>query len=111
MASAQRKLIGVMRCFAFFVSSPFRKTVLHGIPYEDKMVSRDEHLKIKGTGEALFGQLPVLNVDGTTYGQSYSTAKFVARPGGLHKADPIEALIPPTTSEVSTFYRRGYHYT
>jgi hypothetical protein len=50
----------------------------------------------------------VLNVDGTTYGQSYSIAKFVAKLGGLHKADPIEALRVEMSVDTSDDIRSKY---
>jgi glutathione S-transferase len=50
----------------------------------------------------------VLNVDGTTYGQSYSIAKFVAKLGGLHKADPIEALRVEMVVDTSDDIRSKY---
>jgi glutathione S-transferase len=79
-----------------------------GIPYEERNASYPDHAKMKESGEALFGQLPVLEVDGVTFGQSYSIAKFVAKLGGLHKSDPLEALgveqIVDTSDDIRSKY-------
>merc|ERR1711957_227710 len=57
---------------------------------------------------APFGQLPVLEVDGVMYGQSYSIAKCCAKLGGMHPEDPVAALaveqIVDTTDDVRSKY-------
>jgi len=62
------------------------------IPYEEKNVGFPELEEMKKSGESPFGQLPVLNVDGKNFGESYSIAKYVSKLAGVHSSDPLEAL-------------------
>ncbi|GMF17284.1 unnamed protein product [Phytophthora fragariaefolia] len=39
-----------------------------------------------------FGQVPVLEVNGTTYAQSMAIARYAAKLAGLYPADPVKAL-------------------
>ena len=66
------------------------------------------HAEMKKSGEAIFGQLPVLSVDGVTFGQSYSIAKFCAKLGGLHRNDPVEALRVEMVVDTSDDIRSKY---
>jgi len=63
-----------------------------GIPYEDERIEFDEFARRKEGGQLKFGQLPVLIVDGTQYGQSYAIAKFIARMGGLLPTNQLDQL-------------------
>uniref|UniRef100_K3WK14 Glutathione S-transferase n=1 Tax=Globisporangium ultimum (strain ATCC 200006 / CBS 805.95 / DAOM BR144) TaxID=431595 RepID=K3WK14_GLOUD len=55
-----------------------------------------------------FGQLPLLEVDGTMYSQSMAIARYAARVGGLYPENPVDALrvdmISETLSEILTAY-------
>ena len=61
-----------------------------GIPYEQTLLTPEEFSAKKPS--LLFGQLPVLAVDGNEFGQSYSIAKFVAKLAGLMPEAPLAAL-------------------
>uniref|UniRef100_K3WQT7 Glutathione S-transferase n=1 Tax=Globisporangium ultimum (strain ATCC 200006 / CBS 805.95 / DAOM BR144) TaxID=431595 RepID=K3WQT7_GLOUD len=46
-----------------------------------------------------FGQIPVLEVNGTLYAQSMAIARYAARVGGLYPQDPLEVLRVEMISE------------
>jgi len=79
-----------------------------GVDYIDDRISRDEQKKRKADGALPFGQVPILEVDGRLYSQSYSIAKYAAKLGGLLPADPLIALyveqIVDSTDDVRSKY-------
>uniref|UniRef100_A0A7S1WUL4 Glutathione transferase n=1 Tax=Alexandrium catenella TaxID=2925 RepID=A0A7S1WUL4_ALECA len=76
------------------------------VAYEDDRVAHDEMKRRKAAGELPFGQFPVLTVDGRSFAQSYSIAKYAAKVAGLMPADPLVALevesIVDATDDVRT---------
>jgi len=58
-----------------------------GVQYEDHRVSMDNK---DWKSDALFGQLPILEVDGVKMVQSCAIARFIARKHHLAGANPIE---------------------
>ncbi|XP_067685412.1 uncharacterized protein [Haliotis asinina] len=61
-----------------------------GQKYEDVRYSQDEWLAEKNNTP--FGQLPVLEVDGQQYAQSFGIIAYLAREFGLHGKDNLEQL-------------------
>ena len=63
-----------------------------GINFEDRRYSIDEFAKLRDFKSKLpFGQIPVLEVDGTFIGQADSIARFAARLGNLYPSAPMDA--------------------
>uniref|UniRef100_A0AAV1UFU6 Glutathione S-transferase n=1 Tax=Peronospora matthiolae TaxID=2874970 RepID=A0AAV1UFU6_9STRA len=67
------------------------------VSFEDERLNRDEFMAIKPT--LPLGQVPVLEVDGTTYSQSMAIARYAAKLSGLYPQDPIECLRVDMVSE------------
>jgi glutathione S-transferase len=67
------------------------------VSFEDERLTRDEFMAIKPT--LPLGQVPVLEVNGTTYSQSMAIARYTAKLGGLYPQDPIESLRVDMVSE------------
>ena len=64
---------------------------LGGLDLEDKRIGFPEwgaELKAKAAPQ----QLPLLEVDGETFGQSVAQQRYVAKLAGLYPSDPLEAL-------------------
>jgi glutathione S-transferase len=62
------------------------------VDFQDIRVSPDEYGATKSSLNLPFGQLPKLEVEGKTYGQSLSIARFAAKRVGLYPQDDLEAL-------------------
>lgn len=61
-----------------------------GIAFEDDRVARPDFAAMKPT--LPFGQVPLLEVDGTVYAQSMAIARYADKLVGLYPAGPREAL-------------------
>ncbi|RLN93483.1 hypothetical protein BBJ28_00008657 [Nothophytophthora sp. Chile5] len=55
---------------------------ISGIPFVDERISRDQLAVLKPS--LPFARLPVLEVDGVAYGESYQLLRYVGRLGGLY---------------------------
>ncbi|POM76985.1 Glutathione S-transferase [Phytophthora palmivora] len=67
------------------------------VSFEDERLDRDAFLAVKPT--LPLGQVPVLEVDGTTYSQSMAIARYAAKLTGLYPHDPLECLRVDMASE------------
>ena len=73
-----------------------------GVSYEDKRIEKEEWPALKAS--LPMGQLPVLEVDGKTIGQSMAIARYCARRFGLAGKDELEgALADQAVDQVSDF--------
>lgn len=65
-----------------------------GVEYEDIRITKDpaekEWLPFKKTGKCPFGQIPILEVDGTTLAQARTILRYVAREVGLAPKDSLQ---------------------
>lgn len=61
-----------------------------GIAFDDDRVTGEQFAARKAS--LPLGQVPVLEVDGTTYSQSLALARYGAKLGGLYPTDALEAL-------------------
>lgn len=71
--------------------------VLGGIGFTDQRVRHADMAALKP--QLPLGQVPVLEVDGTTFLQSFAIARYAAHRGGLYPHDPVEALCVDMVSE------------
>ena len=62
------------------------------IDFEDKRYSFATYFEQKNQLDLPFGQLPTLNINGKTYGQSLAIARYAAKLAGLYPQDPLVAL-------------------
>lgn len=65
---------------------------LSKIPFEDVRVKSDSWPQLKGSDKCLYGQMPLLEVDGRVFAQSMSILRYVGKIAGLYPTDPEEAL-------------------
>ena len=73
-----------------------------GVSYEDKRIEKEEWPALKTS--LPIGQLPVLEVDGKTIGQSMAIARYCARRFGLAGKDELEgAMADQAVDQVSDF--------
>ena len=73
-----------------------------GVSYEDKRIKKEEWPALKAS--LPMGQLPVLEVDGKTIGQSMAIARYCAKRFGLAGKDELEgALADQAVDQVSDF--------
>ena len=73
-----------------------------GVSYEDKRIEKEEWPALKAS--LPMGQLPVLEVDGKTIGQSMAIARYCAKRFGLAGKDELEgALADQAVDQVSDF--------
>jgi len=63
-----------------------------GIQLEDVRLERTEFAKMKANGEFLFGQVPVLYIDGQQYCQTNAILRYFGKLAGLYPEDPLQAL-------------------
>jgi len=63
-----------------------------GVDYEDERIDRDDWANQKAKVNMPFGQLPLLTVEGHTYCQSISIARYLAEKFGLAGGSDIEKL-------------------
>ncbi|KAF1772400.1 Thioredoxin-like fold [Phytophthora cactorum] len=61
-----------------------------GIAFTDHRIARTDFVKLKPT--LPFGQVPVLELDGTIYAQSMAIARYAAKIVGPYPNDALEAL-------------------
>lgn len=69
-----------------------------GVDFEDDRVSFDGFKDLKPS--LLYGQLPVLEVDGEQFAQAGAISRYAGRLSGLYPSDPIAAL---KTDEIMAF--------
>ena len=62
------------------------------IPFEDVRVKSADWPQLKSSGKYVYGQMPVLEVDGEVFAQSMAILRYVGKVTGLYPSDPIEAL-------------------
>ncbi|RLN73273.1 hypothetical protein BBJ28_00021681 [Nothophytophthora sp. Chile5] len=67
------------------------------VSFEDERLSREAFAALKPS--LPLGQVPVLQVDGTTYPQSMAIARYAAKLTGLYPQDPVECLRADVVSE------------
>ncbi|CEG46860.1 RxLR-like protein [Plasmopara halstedii] len=67
------------------------------VSFIDERLDREAFLAIKS--KLPLGQVPVLEVDGTTYSQSMAIARYAAKITGLYPQDPLECLRVDMVSE------------
>ena len=73
-----------------------------GVAYEDNRVEKEDWPALKAS--LPLGQLPILEVDGKTIGQSMAIARFCARRFGLAGKDEFEgAQADQAVDQVSDF--------
>lgn len=63
------------------------------MPFVDKRVTFAELPPLKATCVLPLGQLPVLEIDGTTFCQSVPLSRYACKLAGLYPADALKALI------------------
>lgn len=61
-----------------------------GISFKDDRIAHADFAALKPT--LPFGQVPVLEVDGTVYAQSMAISRYAAKIAGLYPSDAVEAL-------------------
>ncbi|KAE9308873.1 hypothetical protein PR003_g20640 [Phytophthora rubi] len=61
-----------------------------GVTFTDNRVARADFPALKPT--LPFGQVPALEVNGTSYAQSMAVARYAAKLSGLYPSDPVKAL-------------------
>ncbi|KAG6613579.1 putative glutathione S-transferase [Phytophthora cinnamomi] len=61
-----------------------------GVAFTDDRIARNDFPALKPT--LPLGQVPVLEVNGTTYAQSMAIARYAAKLSGLYPSDPVKAL-------------------
>jgi glutathione S-transferase len=72
---------------------PIRNALrIAGVAFEDIRVKHDSWPELKSSDKCLFGQMPLLEVDGHMYAQSMSILRYVGKLTGLYPIDPLEAL-------------------
>jgi glutathione S-transferase len=62
------------------------------IPFEDCRVKSADWPQLKSSGKCIYGQMPILEIDGETYAQSMAILRYAGKVAGLYPTDPIEAL-------------------
>lgn len=68
-----------------------------GVPFADERI---QHADMPALKPSLpLGQVPVLDVDGARFSQSFAIARYAARCGGLYPEDPVDALKVDMVSE------------
>ena len=71
-----------------FIGEPIRLTLFIGnIPFEDERITHEELNKRRHAGLLPFGQLPVLNVNGTTYAQSSAILRWAGQQSNMYTTD------------------------
>ena len=63
-----------------------------GVEWTDDRPDREAFIALKQSGTLPFGQLPVLELDGVSYGQSNAITRYCGRLAHLYPTDAIEAL-------------------
>ncbi|KAG1708327.1 hypothetical protein DVH05_025005 [Phytophthora capsici] len=61
-----------------------------GISFTDDRITKPEFAVLKPT--LPFGQVPILELDGTVYAQSMAITRYAAKLAGLYPSDALEAL-------------------
>lgn len=62
------------------------------IPFEDVRVKYGDWPAIKASDKCLYGQMPLLEIDGKPFAQSMAILRYVGKVTGLYPTDPVEAL-------------------
>lgn len=82
------------------------------IPFEDVRVKHGDWPELKASDKCIFGQMPLLEIDGKMFSQSMAILRYVGKITGLYPEDPIESLrvdefldsIIDTRSKISQTY-------
>lgn len=77
-----------------------------GVAFEDERINHGDLAALKPS--LPLGQLPVLQVDGTTYAQSMAIARYAAKLAGLYPADAVDALRADMIAETLSDLRGVY---
>jgi prostaglandin-H2 D-isomerase / glutathione transferase len=79
--------------FPFWRAEPSR-IALHiaEVDWTDDRPNREAFIAMKQSGTLPFGQLPVLELQGVSYGQSNAIARYCGRMANLYPADALKAL-------------------
>ena len=79
--------------FPFWRAEPSR-IALHiaGVEWTDERPNREAFIALKQSGTLPFGQLPVLELDGGSFGQSNAIARYCGRLADLYPTDALDAL-------------------
>ncbi len=62
------------------------------IPFEDIRVKHGDWPTLKATDKCIYGQMPLLEVDGTRFAQSMAILRYVGKAAGMYPTDTLEAL-------------------
>lgn len=62
------------------------------IPFEDARIPHAEWMKLKADEKFIFGQMPILEIDGVPHAQSMAILRYVGKIAGMYPSDPLEAL-------------------
>lgn len=66
---------------------------LANIPFEDIRVKGGDWPSLKSDGDkCVYGQMPILEIDGAYYAQSMAILRYVGKVSNLYPSDPLEAL-------------------
>ena len=63
-----------------------------GTDYEDRILTKEMFSELKGTGQLLFQQVPLLEIDGLTLVQSAAIVRYLARKHDLYGSTAEEAV-------------------
>jgi len=83
---------------------------LGGVPFEDCRISKDEFAAMRGRGELLYGQLPIMFVDEKKYTQSIALLRFGGQLAGLYPECETEALRCDMVRHFATIHMRNAHF-
>ena len=62
------------------------------IPFEDVRVKHGDWPAMKASDKCIYGQMPILEIDGTRFAQSMAILRYVGKVTNMYPTDPIEAL-------------------
>jgi len=63
-----------------------------GLDFEDERIIMEEFGKRKAAGTFPYGSIPVLELNGTLYGQSNAQLRYAGKLAKLYPTDPVDAL-------------------
>ena len=79
--------------FPFWRAEPSRIALyMAGVEWTDDRPNREAFSALKQSGTLPFGQLPVLELQGVSYGQSNAIARYCGRLANLYPTDALQAL-------------------
>ena len=63
------------------------------IDFEDVRLNREQWMELKQSEKTVFGQLPMLEVDGKVLAQSTAIARYAGKMVNLYPSNPVDALV------------------